>query len=84
MQKMIFRHCQKTLVPDLNLEIFRHNLLKRITKQLKGYCIHVKYQMDEVLLINKMVGREDTCLLSKMAHSKHANNFAQPIYVAVH
>ena len=40
--------------------------------------------MNEVLLINKMVGRKDTCLLSLRAHSKHVNNVALPIYLAVH
>ena len=31
-----------------------------------------------------MVVRRGTCLLSRTAHSKHVNNFAQPIYLAVH
>ena len=31
-----------------------------------------------------MIGRKSTCLLSKRAHSKHVNNFAQVIYLAVH
>ena len=37
----------------------------------------------KVLLIDKMVGRKGTCLLSRRAHSEHVNNFAQPIYLAV-
>ena len=38
----------------------------------------------KVLLINKIIGRNGTCVLFRRAHSKHVNNFAKPIYVAVH